>query len=57
MPHMLEIEAGNVPKNQAAYYLKRLDTGQVFYFSDLESARILAFQLERVCPCSIRPMR
>ncbi len=52
---MLEIETGMTTKEKARYQLKRLDNGIIYYFADLESARIYSIQAHDsgIC-CSIR---
>ena len=55
--HMLEIEEGMTTKSKARYQVKRLDSGTILYFTDLESARIYSIEQHDsgVC-CSIRAL-
>lgn len=55
--HMLEIEAGMATKANARYQVKRLDSGTIYYFTDLESAQIYSIQAHDsgIC-CSIRKL-
>lgn len=55
---MLEIEEGMTTKSKARYQLKRLDNGIIYYFADLESARIYSISQHDsgVC-CSIRELQ
>ena len=55
--HMLETEAGMTTKSKARYLVKRLDNGIIYYFADLESARIYSIQAHDsgIC-CSIRKL-
>ena len=54
---MLGAENGECEKNQARWYVKRLDTGSITYFIDFESAKIEALYLydHGVC-ASMRPV-
>ncbi len=56
--HMLEIEEGMTTKSKARYQVKRLDSGTILYFTDLESARIYSIEQHDsgVC-CSIRELQ
>ena len=55
--HMLEIEEGMTTKSKARYQVKRLDSGTIYYFTDLESAQIYSIQEHDsgIC-CSIRAL-
>ncbi len=55
---MLTEENGITTKSKARYQVKRLDNGIIYYFADLESARIYSISQHDsgVC-CSIRELQ